>query len=123
MSVKLYRHFDKNNVLLYVGISLSAAKRLSEHHAKSWWGARISRMTIEEFPDREIALRAEAIAIHDENPTCNGKGLVSAKYGAKYGFATIMWRLTPKGSKYITEMTYPKPGGHDHQKSEHRHEP
>lgn len=55
------------------------------------------------------------------------KGLVSAKYGLgsiAMPHTTIMWRLTPKGSKYITEMTYPRPGaGHDHQKSEQRHEP
>lgn len=67
----LYRHFDKHNDLLYVGISLSAIGRLSQHSDVSHWFHHISRVTIEWFPTRREALSAEREAIRKENPRHN----------------------------------------------------
>lgn len=71
MRTALYRHFDADGVLLYVGISLSAVTRLSQHKEQSGWYASIARVEIEWFEDRETALRAETTAIMVELPKHN----------------------------------------------------
>lgn len=68
---KLYRHFDSNGGLLYVGISLSPTYRLSQHRATAPWFDDIATITIENYPTRQAALEAEARAIHYENPAHN----------------------------------------------------
>jgi len=67
----LYRHFDSDGKLLYVGISLSAVHRLGQHRDHSRWFRRIANVTIEWLPTRADALAAERAAIRDENPECN----------------------------------------------------
>ena len=67
----LYRHFDSDGLLLYVGISLSAVERLGGHMATSRWASKIARMDIEWFPSRELALEAEKRAIKAEKPQHN----------------------------------------------------
>jgi hypothetical protein len=67
----LYRHFDANGTLLYVGISLSAIGRLQAHKGSSHWSNNIARVTIENFPTREMALAAEVRAIQSERPLHN----------------------------------------------------
>ncbi len=70
-SAYLYRHFDSEGNLLYVGISLSAINRLSQHRANSDWFASIKRVEIEKFPTRGEALMAERIAVISEAPLYN----------------------------------------------------
>lgn len=67
----LYRHFDADGVLLYVGISLSAIGRLSDHRHTSAWFPRIAKVTVEQFPDRASAYKAETTAIQTEKPLHN----------------------------------------------------
>lgn len=67
----LYRHYDKDGKLLYVGVSLSAIKRLSEHVGISHWANDIASVTIEKFPNRKAVLDAEKEAITNENPIHN----------------------------------------------------
>lgn len=67
----LYRHFDDDNVLLYVGISLNAIKRTSEHIHCSPWARDIKRIEIDEFETRKAAMIAETDAIQAEKPLHN----------------------------------------------------
>lgn len=67
----LYRHFDANDRLLYVGISLSAVQRLAQHRNGAHWFKKIVSVTIEWFPSREAAIGAEAAAIQLEKPMHN----------------------------------------------------
>jgi len=67
----LYRHFDSQGALLYVGVSKSALVRLGQHKEHAHWFDRITQVTIEKHPSRAAALEAERIAIHVENPLCN----------------------------------------------------
>ena len=71
VKTQLYRHYDNNKKLLYVGISLSAAVRLAQHREAAHWFDEIANVTIETFPTREAALAAERNAIANENPACN----------------------------------------------------
>ena len=67
----LYRHFNAEGELLYVGISLSAVKRLSQHKCDSTWYGDIATIEIEKFPTREEAMEAETVAIQNEAPIYN----------------------------------------------------
>jgi len=68
---QLYRHFDKDGVLLYVGISLSSVARLRQHEDHSHWFEKITRVEIENFETREKAIEAEVNAIICEKPIHN----------------------------------------------------
>jgi hypothetical protein len=67
----LYRHYDKNGVLLYVGISLCQAMRLNQHSYDAEWFADIANVTLEHFPTRQEAEQAEIKAIQSEKPLHN----------------------------------------------------
>jgi hypothetical protein len=67
----LYRHFDKDGNLLYVGISIDAFKRWKQHRNDSEWFDKITLVKIETFPTRDDALLAEQVAIIEERPQYN----------------------------------------------------
>ena len=71
--VALYRHFDKDDQLLYIGVSANTMARLSQHQQTSQWLIKAVKMTTEWFGDRQIALEAEKIAIKKEKPIHNIK--------------------------------------------------
>lgn len=71
MTCQLYRHFDADGRLLYVGISLSAVARLSQHANGSHWSKAITRVEVETHPSRDAALAAERAAILAEKPLHN----------------------------------------------------
>lgn len=67
----LYRLYNGTRKLLYVGISLNAARRLSDHRrGKPWW-SQVAHITLEHFPDRPSVEAAEARAIRTEKPRHN----------------------------------------------------
>jgi predicted GIY-YIG superfamily endonuclease len=70
-SCDLYRFFDADETLLYVGISLNAAKRASQHRKDKPWWPDVATMTVERHDTREAALEAEAEAIRSERPLHN----------------------------------------------------
>lgn len=67
----LYRHFDDQGRLLYVGISKHPTQRLSEHERASDWAPLISRIEIEWHDTRGDAETAEVHAIRHERPKFN----------------------------------------------------
>tara|TARA_R110000787_G_C13144500_1_gene417677 strand:- start:54 stop:551 length:498 start_codon:yes stop_codon:yes gene_type:complete len=75
----LYRSFDKDGVLLYVGISHSAMHRLSQHRAKSIWHKQCVHVELEHFDSRKKASEAEKFAIQRELPMFNIQGKVNKK--------------------------------------------
>lgn len=69
----LYRFYDADDRLLYVGISLNAAQRASQHKAeKSWW-SDVRRMEVKPLGvvTRFEAERIERAAIENERPLHN----------------------------------------------------
>lgn len=71
-SCSLYRHFDHDGNLLYVGISNDAERRFMFHKARrSPWVSRAARMTVEHFPSRKEAELAEWKAVFFEVPEFN----------------------------------------------------
>lgn len=66
----LYRHFDREGKLLYVGISVNALGRLSEHRNSRWFD-EIAEVKIEHFGNRNEVLQAERLAVANEKPAHN----------------------------------------------------
>ena len=71
MKTALYRQYDKDGKLLYVGISLNYGRRLKEHYKGSAWYIDVASITLEWFDTRDEALHAERNAIKKEKPECN----------------------------------------------------
>ena len=67
----LYRYFDSDGHLLYVGITGDNTKRQSQHRRNAFWFGEIASATFEHLPTRQEALEAEAKAIKNENPKHN----------------------------------------------------
>lgn len=67
----LYKAFNDDNELLYIGISMRAAQRFHEHGKFSGWFEEVSKITVEWFPSREDAMDAEREAIIKYHPKYN----------------------------------------------------
>lgn len=66
----LYRFFDADGRLLYVGMSYRIEKRLDKHRVAKPWN-QIARIEIAQFPTRTDAVAAEREAILSEAPAWN----------------------------------------------------
>jgi len=73
----LYRYFDSEGQLLYVGITGDNTKRQSQHRRNSFWFGEIASATFEHFVTREQAAQAEINAIKLEKPKHNVQHLNS----------------------------------------------
>jgi predicted GIY-YIG superfamily endonuclease len=67
----LYRLYDSENALLYVGITVSLRNRMVQHALCQPWWAQVARKTVAWYPDRQDAAAAELTAIKDECPRHN----------------------------------------------------
>lgn len=70
MNVSLYRAYDHDGGLLYVGVSKNVANRFCQHHASEWIGL-VRKVSLTLFASRESALGAERRAIKSEKPRFN----------------------------------------------------
>ncbi len=73
----VYRLWDKDKKLLYVGVSNNWAHRINQHKQQKQWSCEISSVTVQEFSSRSEAIDAESDAIKLENPKYNIAGRVS----------------------------------------------
>lgn len=85
----LYRHYDADDKLLYIGVSLCQPKRLDQHKRTSDWFWEIAKITIEHFDTLEEAKAAERDAIRAENPSRN------KRWNRRVLVQTVV-RLSPK---------------------------
>jgi len=72
--VALYRFFDADNELLYVGITINPSARFAKHRAVAAWWSAADHKTITWFDTREDAVKAELAAIRSESPRYNLAG-------------------------------------------------
>lgn len=68
----VYRMFDAEGTLLYVGHSMRGIERAEEHSGKPWFD-QVTRIEIERFADVSEAVVGEAKAILMEKPTINSQ--------------------------------------------------
>lgn len=67
----LYRFFDAEDTLLYVGITNSPRTRFNNHRSDKSWFRHVVRSTMEHFGTREALEAAEIRAIQEEKPKHN----------------------------------------------------
>ena len=67
----LYRHFDKEGVLLYIGIASDETRRRKQHLKSSPWFCIVHTIEVEEWHTRELAEKMETAAIIREKPIYN----------------------------------------------------
>jgi predicted GIY-YIG superfamily endonuclease len=67
----LYRLYDSDGKLLYVGITANSAARWQHHKSQRPWWDRVTEKRLHWYPSREDAERAEAAAIRTELPRFN----------------------------------------------------
>lgn len=67
----LYRYFDSQGQLLYVGITRDNSKRQSQHNRDSFWFGEVASAKFEWFESRTQAHAAEKKAIQSEKPLYN----------------------------------------------------
>jgi predicted GIY-YIG superfamily endonuclease len=67
----LYRFFDAEGALLYVGITNHLPQRLRDHDRNKPWFDNVANVRVEHFPDRKSVLDAEREAIRTEKPRHN----------------------------------------------------
>ncbi len=68
----VYRHYDADDVLLYVGMSSDPAKRFQQHKSVSQWAGDVVRTEIDWYETRNEAFTAEGQNIRALNPAHNG---------------------------------------------------
>lgn len=91
-TIEVYRFYDKDGNLLYVGQTAWFEERRRSHQLTKTWADEIDNVTIEEFPTRAKALKAEAKAISTENPKYN--------YAGKH--TKLIQNLVPTGPELLT---------------------
>jgi excinuclease UvrABC nuclease subunit len=67
----LYRFYDAQGVLLYVGITKFFEPRLKQHYKNAEWFFDTASVKLEHFQTRQEVERAETQAIEQESPLYN----------------------------------------------------
>ena len=67
----VYRIYDADSRLIYIGATKNLKQRLENHRSVSWWNSLTARVEVESYPDVKSALTAEAAAISTERPAFN----------------------------------------------------
>lgn len=67
----VYRLYDLNNNLLYIGITYDIKMRFYHHSKDKYWWPDVSKKYIRKYPNRQEAVRIEKQAIEKYNPLYN----------------------------------------------------
>lgn len=67
----VYRAFDADGRLLYIGCTVDLAKRMSQHRKSAEWWEFVAELTTHSYPSRSTARAAEELAIHSEGAYFN----------------------------------------------------
>jgi hypothetical protein len=83
---EVYRLYDDRGDLVYVGLSLRMAERMSQHRMQSDWWESVTRIEIERFPDRCGAEKRERELIAMERPKHNRSAGTGAGLSESFAF-------------------------------------
>lgn len=79
----VYKFYDKNDLLLYVGCSLDLLTRIAGHQSSSKWFKKVKTIRIETFSDKKTARKKERNLIESlqpkHNKLHNGKAIISTR--------------------------------------------
>lgn len=73
-SACVYRHYNKDGALLYVGVSICVLSRTASHRHAAPWFSEIHTIKVEHYDTYSLAADAETAAILAEQPIHNKRG-------------------------------------------------
>jgi excinuclease UvrABC nuclease subunit len=76
-AANVYWLYDKDDVLIYVGSTISLRARLRHHRQNTHWFRKANRLKTDFFETREKAIVVEKEAIREEAPIHNYQGQAS----------------------------------------------
>ena len=109
----LYRCYNRIQLLLYVGMTGTPEKRLSDHQRYSQWWEFVDHITLQTVPTRARLQEAESAAIELEKPTFNvvtpgGFQAQTVLHGRSH---RVLWSdpstfctVTPPDDEYLIDM-------------------
>ncbi|MGW2050794.1 GIY-YIG nuclease family protein [Streptomyces sp. NPDC001858] len=101
----LYRAFSESDELLYVGISSEPYDRFRTHHReKDWWEEDVAKLTLEWFPDRPRAEKAEYEALHAELPLRNERRSYTSKFAGERPLAPVTDDMDVASARGVAEF-------------------
>jgi excinuclease UvrABC nuclease subunit len=80
----LYRYYNKDGVLLYVGVAFNAHGRLANHITTKEWAYDIKYIKLDHYERKFDALAAEREAIAIEKPRHNVVGNKNVIFKSRY---------------------------------------
>ena len=80
----LYRFFDDEGQLLYIGISINAFNRAKKHRQEKYWWPEVAAITLYRYKTRADVEEAERRAIKEEKPLYNKT------------YADPIWQYSPR---------------------------
>jgi excisionase family DNA binding protein len=90
----LYRFFDADGALLYVGRTIAPARRWREHERHSDWFADVATVTRIVYPDAASLADAEREAIREECPLHNVQLAIPALEPAPDYPVRLLYRIS-----------------------------
>ncbi len=103
----LYRFFDADDRLLYVGIAGTATQRWEQHAKEKGWWDSVARVTVENHPSRQAAADAERNAIRNESPLYNvvhNRNLVKLKQHDLIWYCDVCRAPISDGAGYVQSV-------------------
>jgi hypothetical protein len=98
----VYRMFDSQGHLLYIGVTGDLGKRLGQHLDRRWFPL-VERITLEWFASRAAALVAERRAICAEHPRYNLDRTPPKKEAPKVRRAAVQKPTAPIQSRHLLD--------------------
>ena len=103
----VYRIYDADDALLYVGITNNLTTRWSGHKSNPWWRVEGNRYDVRWYPTRAVAAMEEKHAIMTEDPKynslCRSSNAAEPKYPGVYSAKEIA-EFFHFGIKTVREM-------------------
>lgn len=73
-NISVYKCFDEDGALLYVGVGDTALVRIKSHQKEKAWFDEVVNITISKYEDRATALAEEIRSIREDKPVFNKLG-------------------------------------------------
>lgn len=96
----LYKQYDSDGTLLYVGVTRDVHKRLIQHGCHSPWWKQVQLVKLEHFNSHDEAIKAERNAVINEKPLWNEihrpvrrfpPGFAKLKWNKEWNYETGEW--------------------------------
>lgn len=101
----VYRIYDKDNSLLYVGCTSDFGQRMNQHHNEREWGKEIFRTEVEVLPTKREGLEREGELVKTLSPRYNIRVSTGDWMGAnqKRNFVQIIIRTSEEMKKLVRQ--------------------